>query len=132
MRETDGLNPVELVLPVASGWMEGGYRDFEQVAFALVRAAMDGRLDIAQATAAMEGRTPEDRNRIGYLLTLAGMPEPWPPEPSPPAALYRDDPLLRHAGEPDANNGDALARRWNLVRGADLGRLRQFLRTGFN
>ena len=93
---------------------------------------MDGRLDIAQATAAMEGRTPEDRNRIGYLLTLTGMQEPWPPEPSPPAALYRDDPLLRHTGEPDANNYDALARRWNLVRGADLGRLRQFLRTGFN
>ena len=132
MSETDGLNPVELVLPVASGWAEGGYREYERSAFALVRAAMDGRLDITQTAAAMDGCTPEARNRIGYLLSLAGMPEPWPPEPSPPAALYRDDPLLRHTGEPDANNGDALAKRWNLVRGADLGRLRQFLQTGLN
>ena len=132
MSEMDGLNLVELVLPVASGWADGGYRDFEQVAFALVRAAMDGQLDIALVNDALEGCPPDAHNRIGYLLTLAGMPEPWPPEPSPPAALYRDDPLLRHTDQPDANNCDALAKRWNLVRGADLGRLRQFLRTGFN
>ena len=65
MSETDGLNPVELVLPVASGWAEGGYREYERSAFALVRAAMDGRLDITQTAAAMDGCTPEARNRIG-------------------------------------------------------------------
>jgi hypothetical protein len=147
------LDIVPLVTLVASGGMPvpGNYREFERLAFTFVRAAisatnksMPGHM-LESVSAALSNASPEQRNRIGYLLSLAGLPDPWPPEQSPPAALFGGDPILLRQAKPegsaDRNEGgadrnkdcaDALARHWNLVRGADLSRLNQFLRVGLN
>jgi hypothetical protein len=159
------LDIVPLVTLVASGGMPvpGNYREFERLAFTFVCAAISATnksmpgheiqkavegasADLLKSvSAALSNASPEQRNRIGYLLSLAGLPDPWPPELSPPAALFGGDPILlrqaRPEGSADRNEGgadrnkdctDALARHWNLVRGADLSRLNQFLRVGLN
>ena len=122
------------IIPAASGGMPcpGNYREFERMAFGIVQTAIKSPCIIEDAAAALAGAPPEWRNRMGYLLSLAGLPDPWPPEPSPPAALFAGDPALSRRPHPDEFSADALAAHWNLVRGADLGRLRQFLRSGVN
>ena len=110
---------------LAGGGEGEEYRDWERAAFGFVRAAMES--PAALALPSPEDLPPEARNRLGYLLALAGMSAPWPPDTdcqNPP--LFAQDP----SGKRTLPGLDALAARWNLSRGADLGRLRQFLRTG--